>query len=201
MEAELRRLCNAPVYRELAAHARRVRPPASHAHERRCRWRSSRQVSARDHRNVAGTSQDARRPDHESVASQRQRALEKRNMIEPEFAQTGYLAADEPEKRGVSMNESPVLVHVWEVDPAEEPVAVRSLKEMFGQIVQDPGFVSARVLETADQTSVAAIVEMRSVEDRQRLEQLPDVRETLHHLHGAANLVIRLYNEVGSYGD
>jgi hypothetical protein len=99
------------------------------------------------------------------------------------------------------MNESPVLVHVWEVDPAEEPVAVRSLKEMFGQIAQDPGFVSARVLETADQTSVAAIVEMRSVEDRQRLEQLPDVRETLHHLHGAANLVIRLYNEVGSYGD
>ena len=96
------------------------------------------------------------------------------------------------------MNESPVLVHVWEVDPAEEAVAVRRLNEMFGEIIKDPGFVSARVLETADQTSIAAIVEMRSVEDRQRLEQLPDVRETLHHLHGAANMVIRLYHEVGS---
>jgi hypothetical protein len=44
-------------------------------------------------------------------------------------------------------------------------------------------------------------VEMRSVEDRQRLEQLPDVRETLHHLHGTANMVIRLrlYHEVGSF--
>jgi hypothetical protein len=97
------------------------------------------------------------------------------------------------------MNESPILVHVWEVDPEEEAVAVRHLNEMFGQIVEDPGFVSARVLESADHASIAAIVEMRSVEDRQRLEQLSEVRETLHHLHGAANLVIRLYNEVGSY--
>jgi hypothetical protein len=97
------------------------------------------------------------------------------------------------------MNESPVLVHVWEVDPAEEAGAVQRLNEMFGEIAKDPGFASARVLETADQTSIAAIVEMRSAEDRQRLEQLPDVRETLHHLHGAANLVIRLYHEVGSY--
>jgi hypothetical protein len=97
------------------------------------------------------------------------------------------------------MNESPVLVHVWEVDPAEEAVAVKRLNEMFGEIVKDPGFVSARVLETADQTSIAVTVEMRSVEDRQRLEQLPQVRETLHHLHGTANIVIRLYHEVGSY--
>jgi hypothetical protein len=97
------------------------------------------------------------------------------------------------------MTESPVLVHVWEVDPAEEAVAVRHLDEMFVELVKDPGFMSSRVLEAADQTSIAAIVEMRSVEDRQRLERLPDVRETLDHLHGTANLVIRLYNEVGAY--
>ena len=97
------------------------------------------------------------------------------------------------------MQESAVLVHVWEVDPAEEAVAVRRLNEMFGEIVEDSGFVSARVLESADQTSIAAIVEMRSPEDRQRLEQLPEVHETLHHLHGTANMVIRLYHEVGSY--
>ncbi len=98
------------------------------------------------------------------------------------------------------MNESPVLVHVWEVDPAEEAAALQSLNEMFGGVVKDPEFVSARVLQTDDKTSIAAIVEMRSAEDRQRLEQLPDVRDTLHHLHGTANLVIRLYNEVGAYG-
>ncbi len=97
------------------------------------------------------------------------------------------------------MKESPVLIHVWEVDPAEEPAAVGRLDEMFGKLVKDPGFVSARVLESADRTSIAAVVEMRSVEDRQRVERLPDVRETLDHLHGTANIVIRVYQEVGAY--
>jgi hypothetical protein len=96
-------------------------------------------------------------------------------------------------------SESPVLVHVWEIEPAEEAAAVQRLNEMFGEIVKDPGFVSARVLETADKTSIAAVVEMRSVEDRHRLEQLPNVREPLHQLHGAANLLIRLYTEVGTF--
>jgi len=61
------------------------------------------------------------------------------------------------------------------------------------------GFVAARVLESGDRTSIAAIVEMRTAEDRQRVEQLPDVRETLHHLHGTANIVIRLYHEVAAF--
>jgi hypothetical protein len=97
------------------------------------------------------------------------------------------------------MNESPLLVHVWEVDPAEEAVAVRRLDELFGEVVKDPGFVSARVLQTADQTSLAAIMQMRTPEDRQRLEQSPAVRDVLDHLHGTANLVVRLYHEVASY--
>ncbi|HEY1712760.1 MAG TPA: hypothetical protein VGG07_07650 [Solirubrobacteraceae bacterium] len=97
------------------------------------------------------------------------------------------------------MSESPVLIHVWEVDPAEGAAAVKRLDEMLGELAKDPGFVSARVLESADHTSLAATVEMRSVQDRQRLEDLPDVRETLDHLHGTANLVVRLYEEVASY--
>lgn len=97
------------------------------------------------------------------------------------------------------MQESPVLIHVWEVDPAEAAAAVGRLEEMFGKLVKDPGFVTARVLETTDLTSIAAVVEMQSVEDRQRLEQLPEVGEVLHHLHGTANVVIRLYHEVGAY--
>ena len=97
------------------------------------------------------------------------------------------------------MQESAVLIHVWEVDPAEEAAAVGRLEQMFETVVKDPGFVSARVLESANRASVAAVVEMRSVEDRQRLEQLPDVREVLDHLHGTANIVIRLYHEVRAY--
>jgi hypothetical protein len=97
------------------------------------------------------------------------------------------------------MNESPVLIHVWEVDPAEAAAAEGRLNEMFGELLKDPGLVSARVLESANRTSIAAVVEMRSVEDRQRLEQLPEVREVLSHLHGTANIVIRLYHDVATY--
>jgi len=108
-------------------------------------------------------------------------------------------ATVEARKRGPSMNEGPVLIHIWEVDPTQEAAAVQSLDKMFGEVAGDPGFVSARVLESADRNSLAVFLEMRTVEDRQRLEQLPAVRDTLHHLHGAANLIIRLYQQVDAY--
>jgi hypothetical protein len=97
------------------------------------------------------------------------------------------------------MKESPVLVHVWDVDPEKGGLASQHLDKMFGEVATDPGFVSARVLESADRSSIAAFVEMRSVEDRQRLEQLPAVRGTLDHLPGTVNVVLRLYKEVVAY--
>jgi hypothetical protein len=97
------------------------------------------------------------------------------------------------------MKESPILIHIWDVDPAREGVAAQHLEKMFGEIAADPGFVSARVLESDDRASIAAFVEMQSVEDRQRLEQLAPVRETLGHLPGTVNVVLRLYHEVVTY--
>ena len=98
------------------------------------------------------------------------------------------------------MTEGPVLIHVWEVDPTEESSNVQSLDELFAhQIATDPGFVSARILVSDGRTSIAAVIEMRSVEDRQRIQQLPEVRETLERIHGAANLVLRLYEQVKVY--
>jgi hypothetical protein len=97
------------------------------------------------------------------------------------------------------MEESPTLVHIWHVDPANEGVAVEHLDKMFSELTADPGFVSAKVLESADRSSIAALVEMQSVEDRKRLEHLPAVRETLDHLPGAVNVVLRLYHEVLAY--
>jgi hypothetical protein len=95
--------------------------------------------------------------------------------------------------------ESPVLIHIWEVDPEQEGVAAQRLDKMLGEIAAEPGFVSARVLESADRRSIAAVVEMRTVEDRQRLEQVPVVRDTLHHLDGTMNIIVRLYHQVGTY--
>ncbi|HTY97244.1 MAG TPA: hypothetical protein VMB91_09410 [Solirubrobacteraceae bacterium] len=97
------------------------------------------------------------------------------------------------------MNESSVLLHIWEIDASEEPAAVGRLEEMFTELAKDDAFVSARVLESPDRGSVAAIVEMRTAEDRRRLEAIPEVHETLEHLHGTANIVYRLYHEVALY--
>jgi hypothetical protein len=97
------------------------------------------------------------------------------------------------------MNEGPALIHVWEVDPARAPAATQHLEEMFKQMVSDPGFVSARMLATPDQTSLAAVIEWRTAEDRQRAEQLPEVHDTLSDLRGTANLISRLYHEVAEY--
>jgi hypothetical protein len=97
------------------------------------------------------------------------------------------------------MKESPVLIHIWDVDPAREGDAAQHLDKMFGELAADPGFVSARVLQSADGSSIAAFVEMQSVEDRQRLEQLASVRETLDHLPGTVNVVLKLYHEVAAY--
>jgi hypothetical protein len=99
------------------------------------------------------------------------------------------------------MSEGPVLLHIWSVEPAQEAASIGRLEELFAdQIATDAGFVSARILESEDHASVAAIIEMRSVEDRRRIEQLPEVRETLDHLHGTANLVLRLYHQVKVFG-
>ncbi len=92
-----------------------------------------------------------------------------------------------------------VLLHVWSVDPDKADDHVRSLSQLFSRIAAEPGLISSRVLESPDRASIASLLEMHSVEDRDRLEQLPEVRDTLHHLHGAANLVVRLYHVTGAF--
>ena len=95
------------------------------------------------------------------------------------------------------MNQSPVLLHIWNVHPEAEESLVGQLAEMLRHVSDDPGLVSARILASPDRTSVAALVEMRSPEDRERLQELPEVRETLRNVQdGAYNLIITLYDEV-----
>jgi len=96
------------------------------------------------------------------------------------------------------MNQSPVLLHIWNVHPEAEAKLVEQLHEMLRHVSDDPGLVSARILASPDRKSVAALIEMRSPDDRQRLEELPEVRETLNDVQdGAYNLMVTLYHEVG----
>ena len=96
------------------------------------------------------------------------------------------------------MDQSPVLLHIWNVEPEAEATLVEKLGEMLRRVSDDPGLVSARILASPDRKSVAALVEMRSAEDRDRLAALPEVRETLNDVQeGAYNLIITLSHEVG----
>jgi hypothetical protein len=93
------------------------------------------------------------------------------------------------------VNEGPVLLHVWIVSPEEESDLVQRLAEMLDRLPAVVGFVSARLLVSADERSVAVVIETESVEARRRLEQSPGVSEVLHSVPGAS-LLKRLYHTV-----
>lgn len=93
----------------------------------------------------------------------------------------------------------PAVLHVWMVDPENADRHLELLRGLFDGVADQPGFVSARILESPNRSSIAAIVEMRTREDRQRLEQLPQVRGVFHQLQDAASLIARLYDEVAQF--
>ena len=93
----------------------------------------------------------------------------------------------------------PVLLHIWMVDPQTADRHIQLLKELFEKVSDQPGFVSAKILETEGRSWVAAVVEMRTVEDRERLEALPQVHDALYKLRPAANFVFQVYQQVGEF--
>lgn len=93
------------------------------------------------------------------------------------------------------MSESPVAIHIWDLDAAHEQAALQSLTGMYERVGPASGLISARLMRSEDRSSIAAIVEMESVQARQRFLELPEVRETLEHLQGAVNVVFRTYHE------
>jgi hypothetical protein len=92
--------------------------------------------------------------------------------------------------------EGAFLLHVWMVDPENADRHIQLLTHLLNTISEQPGFVSARILESAGRSSIAALIETGSVQDRQRFEQLPQVHDVLDQLHAEANLVARPYHDV-----
>ena len=91
-------------------------------------------------------------------------------------------------------------MHVWEVEPGDEATWPSRFDKMFGGD-------STKIRGLSRHTCGRPMTTLRSrpswrcesAEDRQRLEQSGHIRETLDHLHGAANVVVRLYHEAASY--
>jgi hypothetical protein len=112
-----------------------------------------------------------------------------------------FAAAREPARPAdrptgaMAMNEGPSAVHIWLIEPDDQPALVARLTELIELLAAEPGFVAARVLGADGRDSVALVVEMESVEARRRLESTPGVAELMSGLHGAS-MVRRMYRVI-----
>jgi hypothetical protein len=70
--------------------------------------------------------------------------------------------------------ESPTLVDVWTFDSSRRGEVVLAITEFMRNVVcEQPGFVSAELYESIDGRAAVAKVQMRTVEGRQHLAELP----------------------------
>jgi hypothetical protein len=94
------------------------------------------------------------------------------------------------------------LIASWTVTPARREELLHALSGLLGDVVaKQPGFVAAGLFESSDENSVIVRVQMRTVEDRQHLEQLPELRSALHELRQIAQSHDQRYRLVESFGD
>jgi hypothetical protein len=94
------------------------------------------------------------------------------------------------------------LIASWTVTPARHDELLGALSGLIGDIAaKQPGFVSGALLESSGGNSVIARIEMRTAEDRQRLEELPELRSALRELRAIAQTHAQRYRLVESFGD
>lgn len=88
------------------------------------------------------------------------------------------------------------LLDVWKVDPQCAGRHIQQLTTLVDEISDQPGFVSASILESADRSSIGAVVEASSVEARRDLEQLPQVQNVLDLLHAGVGVLPQSSHDV-----
>jgi uncharacterized membrane protein YukC len=94
------------------------------------------------------------------------------------------------------------LIASWSVTPARREELLHALSGLLRDVAaKQPGFVAAELFESSDAHSVIVRVQMKTVEDRQRLEELPELRSALHELRQIAQSHDQRYRLVESFGD
>jgi hypothetical protein len=98
--------------------------------------------------------------------------------------------------------DSVFIIDTWTVAPDRRDEIVNALSQLFRDVlVHDQGFVSAQLMESADGNSILAQVRMQTVADRQRVEQIPVIREALRDLRRVAQAHAQRYRLVESFGE
>jgi hypothetical protein len=94
------------------------------------------------------------------------------------------------------------LIASWTVTPSRHDELLDALSGLIGDVAaKQPGFVSGALFESSGGNTVIARIQMRTVEDRQRLEELPKLRSALRELRTIAQTHAQRYRLVESFGD
>lgn len=93
--------------------------------------------------------------------------------------------------------ESPTLITSWRFDPAvREEVLAEIHSVVQGVVRKQAGFVSCRLYESSEGGAVLVAVQMQTVQDRQRLMEVPQVRAAMRKLRRLATSRADLYTLV-----
>jgi hypothetical protein len=93
------------------------------------------------------------------------------------------------------------LIASWTVASARRDELFDALSGLIGDVVaKQPGFVSAELFESSGASSVLVQIQMRTVKDRQHLEELPELRNAIRGLRQIAESHDQRYSLVKSFG-
>jgi hypothetical protein len=98
--------------------------------------------------------------------------------------------------------ESPILIDTWTVDPSRKDELVLRISDAVRNVIlEQPGFVSAQIYESANGGVVMLSVRMRTVEERQHLTDSPEAQKALRELRKIAHSHTHLYRLAESFGE
>lgn len=98
--------------------------------------------------------------------------------------------------------ESPILIDSWTVDPARKDELVRRISDTVRDVIlEQPGFVSAQIYESANGGVVMLSVRMRTAKERQHLTDSPEAQKALRELRKIPHAHAHLYRFVEGFGE
>jgi hypothetical protein len=97
--------------------------------------------------------------------------------------------------------ESPIVIDVWTVEPEQQDELVAAIGEVLTRhVVDQPGFVSAQIYQSANGDVVVMNLRMRSARDRQALSDGATLQEAYRGLRTIATSHRHLYRLAQSFG-
>jgi hypothetical protein len=98
--------------------------------------------------------------------------------------------------------ESPILIDVWTVDPAQQDELARKISDGLRNVmVGRPGFVSVQIYGSTNGDTMMVMVHMRTIKERQELTDSPEVHGLLRELRAIARSHVRLFELVENFGE